>query len=111
MLCNGTFAVIVPVASTDEDWDRLPDLLDSLWMYEPHVEEVVILDDGPPGRTPPSSPETCQITCLPSARKGRGDGWSGGLCAGMIGGLKYLASTSPPSRRWILRMDTDALVI
>lgn len=103
--------MIVPVAGTDEDWARLPDLLESLWTYESTVDEIVILDDGARARPMPSAPATCKLTRLPNARAGRGDGWSGGLCAGMIGGFQYLHSSAPASRRFILRIDTDALVI
>lgn len=106
-----SFGVIVPVAGTDEDWARLPDLLDSLWTYESSLDEVVILDDGSNQRPMPSAPATCKLTRLPNARAGRGDGWSGGLCAGMIGGFQYLHSSAPASRRFVLRIDTDALVI
>jgi len=106
-----TFGVLVPVAATDEDWKRLPDLLDSLFTYESAADEVVILDDGPAGRPMPAAPAGCRLTRLPNARAGQGDGWSGGLCAGMIGGYHYLQSSSPPSRRFVLRIDTDALII
>lgn len=106
-----TFGVIVPVAATDEDWARLPDLLDSLWTYESSVDEVVILDDGLEPRSLPAAPASCRITRLPNVRAGRGDGWSGGLCAGIIGGFQYLHSSTPASRRFVLRIDTDALVI
>jgi hypothetical protein len=105
-----SFGVIVPVAGTDEDWARLPDLLDSLLTYESTVDEVVILDDGAQARPMPFAPANCKLTRLPNARAGRGDGWSGGLCAGIIGGLQYLHSSAPASRRFILRIDTDALV-
>ena len=108
---SSRFGVLVPVAATDEDWKRLPDLLDSLWTYDAAIDEVVVLDDGPEGRPLPRAPTTCKITRVPNLRSGRGDGWSGGLCAGMIGGYQYLHQTAPSSRRFVLRIDTDALVI
>ena len=106
------YAAIVPVAATDEDWNRLPDLVDSLSTYGPSVEEIVVLDDGAGQARPlPAAPGDCKITRLPNIRAGRGDGWSGGLCAGLIEGYRYLHDNPSPSRKFILRIDTDALAI
>ena len=50
-----------------------------------------------------------RVVLLQNPRHGRGDGWSGGLCCGVLTGLKYISDNL--SVRFTLKLDTDALII
>jgi hypothetical protein len=103
----GRFAAIIPVGPSAAERLRLIDLLASLWHYEPNLSRVVIVDDG--GVVDfPAGP--CPIDRVTNPRNGRGNGILGGLCAGMLAGLKHCASFENEID-FVLKIDTDALII
>jgi hypothetical protein len=99
--------VIVPLGPGAEEEERLHQLLASLYTYEPDVGPVVIVDDGPPDRgldLPPG-----RVHVLANPRAGKGVPTLGGLCCATLAGLHHLALSTDV--RFVLRLDTDALVI
>jgi hypothetical protein len=106
-----SFSVLIPVGGGDREMERLNDLFESLFHYEPEVAEIVIVDDVMPARSfsglPVPSP--CRLVVLPNPRSGVGDGWLGGLAAGVIAGNAWLEKNSRCD--FVLKLDTDALVI
>jgi hypothetical protein len=104
----GRFAAVIPVGPSAAERLRLIDLLASLWHHEPNLSRVVVIDDGAAMVDFPAGP--CPIDRVISPREGRGNGILGGLCAGMLAGLKHCASFENEID-FVLKIDTDALVI
>src|SRR5689334_3507393 len=106
------FAVVVLVGPADDEQYRVLDLLRSLSKYEPSVSRVVLVDDSLREREfAQDIGEILKIECIRNPRRGRGGNLTGGLCAGMIAGLKYIASSLQPECEFIVKLDTDALVV
>jgi hypothetical protein len=106
-----SFSVLIPIGKGALELDRLRDLLESLFHYEPEVSEIVIVDDVMPARqfSELTLPPACRLVVLPNPRRGAGDGWLGGLAAAVIEGNNWLQKNS--SCDFVLKLDTDALVI
>jgi hypothetical protein len=106
-----SFSVLIPIGGGSSEIDRLRDLLDSLFHYEPHVSEIVIVDDIMPARkfSELNLAPGCRLVVLPNPRRGTGNGWLGGLAAAVIEGNNWLEKNSRCD--FVLKLDTDALVI
>lgn len=105
-------AVLIPVGPGRAEIDRLADTLDSLFHHEPAVSHVVLVDDAWPARdleTLHAFPDGCRMVSVVNPRKGRGNGWSGGLAVGIQAGLRWIARHADCDI--VLKLDTDALVI
>lgn len=105
-------AVLIPVGPGKAEIDRLADTLASLFHHEPAVSHVVLVDDAWPAReleTLNPCPDGCRMVSVVNPRKGRGDGWSGGLTVGIQAGLRWIALHADCDI--VLKLDTDALVI
>jgi hypothetical protein len=106
------FAVVVPVGSNPKELDRLADTLDSLFHYEPRVSNIVLVDDTPALRHIENRfrvPDGCRIVSVLNPRLGRGNGWLGGLAAGMSAAFHWIATNAECD--FVLKIDTDSLVI
>ena len=107
------FCAIIPFGPGETEIQRVRDLLDSLWTYEPLTPLVTLIDDGGEDRdiaaefTPPPS---CRIVALRNPRNGRGVGATSGLSAGMLFTLAWIERNAPDIC-FIMKLDTDALVI
>jgi hypothetical protein len=106
-----SFGVLIPVGPGPQELERLRGVLESLFHYEPRVAEVVLIDDVSPGRdfSGVAVPEGCRLTVLANPRGGLGNGWSGGLTAGVLAALQWLERNAACD--FVLKLDTDALVI
>ena len=106
-----SFSVLIPIGKGALELARLRDLLESLFHYETDVAEIVLIDDVMPARDFPdlTLPASCRLVVLPYPRRGAGDGWLGGLAAGVIEGNNWLQKNSRCD--FVLKLDTDALVI
>lgn len=107
-----TYGVIVPVGPGREEKDRVSDLLNSLFHYEPHGGRILLVDDDLDG---PRSfnvcvPKDCGLHVIGNPRKDRGDGWTGGLCVAVCSALKWFVEQQE-EYDFYLRLDTDSLVI
>jgi hypothetical protein len=106
------FAVIVPVGPGSDELDRSVDLLDSVLRYESGVAGIVLVKDGCDENTIDLSvPPWVSVVGVTNPRRGRGNPISGGLCAGMIAGLARCLEVFSRSIDFIIKLDTDALVI
>jgi hypothetical protein len=106
------FAVLTPVGPSPIEMERLSNLLESLFSHEPSTSWVVLIDDSCIGRRLDKVfrfPSSCQPIILPNPRRGRGNGWSGGMCVGVLSGLHWIRKNTDIN--FILKLDTDALVI
>jgi hypothetical protein len=106
------FGIIMPIGPGEREIERAGDVLDSLFAYEPGCGWVVLIDDvkiarGLEDRFP--RPRGCKVQVFVDPRRGKGNGWSGGMCVGVAAGVRWLArETDAP---FALRLDTDSLVI
>jgi hypothetical protein len=107
------FGVLIPVGPDKHEISRLHDVLDSLFFFEKdRIGCIVIIDDYPFERSflkNLSIPLHSKIKILKNPRNGKSDGSSGGLCCGIIAGLKWFADNA--SFDFILKLDTDSFVI
>lgn len=107
-----SFCAILPVGPSSADLERLEDLLESLWTFEPGTPLVVIIDDGGHDRKLDAkfpAPPGCRVVSIFNARGTRGIGETSGLAAGMLLALAWIERNAPVS--FIVKLDTDALVI
>jgi len=109
------FGVLVGIGPGEREIDRLADLLDSLFVYEPTTPWVLLVDDGREDRSLAgrfSTPSTCTLTSIfnprPLKRKKR-LGSTGGLTSSILLGLDWIARNKLPL--FVLKIDTDSLVI
>jgi hypothetical protein len=105
-------AVIVLVGPNQKELTGLADLLDSLWTYEPQVSWVVLIDDNQYDRKLSESfgaPASCKLISLVNPRQGKGDGYTGGMCTGVLASLAWIQSHT--ATNFVLKLDTDALII
>lgn len=98
------FVVAIPVGPSEADADRTRDLLDSLRAHEPRARRIVLVDDA---RAPREWPDG--VAAIPNPRAGRGIGTLGGTCTATIAALAWAHENAPGA--WVMRLDTDALVI
>jgi len=104
------FSVIVPVGPTATDLQRLSALLESLRRHErPSDIQLILIDDArrarlKAGHTPGWG--SMEVVRTPVWKSRRPDGYSA-MTAGTICGLR----AASPDARFILKLDTDALVI
>jgi hypothetical protein len=105
------FAVIVPVGPSKVELRRFSDLLESLWTYEPSASLCVVIDSSPEPRDLPLSPQWrgCRFITLNAPYRGQGKALFGRLSAGILLALRTILKEVP--LEFVLRMDTDALVI
>ena len=105
------FAAITFVGPGELERSRLIDLLDSLFYYEPQINNLVIIDDasGHDLLQLVKAPATCKLTVLPNPRNQKGDWWSGGLAVALATSIRWLAQNT--QNDFAVRLDTDALVI
>lgn len=98
------FVVAIPVGPTATDAERARDLIVSLRAHEPRTRRIVLVDDAPEPREWPAA-----VDAIPNPRGGRGIGTLGGTCTATLAALAWAHANVPGA--WVLRLDTDALVI
>jgi hypothetical protein len=104
-----------PFGPEEQELERLHDLLESLWTYESSLIDVVLIDERPEEHQrlrELKAPRSCRIHRLVNpyaSRKSRYPRSRGALCVKTLLGLAWIQRNSPA--RFVLRMDTDALVI
>lgn len=107
-----TWGVVIPVGPGEVEVERLADTLDSVSCYEPHVGAVLLVDDAPTERRPLTEAAgalASKTSIIKNPRPGNVQPWSDGLVIGVGAGLKWFHHL--PAVEWVLKMDTDALVI
>jgi len=107
------FGVLVPVGPGVKEHARVSDLVDSLFFYEPEVSCVLLVDDGKLSEALSKtfvSPPACEVVSISNPRSGRGNGWSGGLCVGVLAGMAWFQKHRT-DLDFVVKLDTDALII
>lgn len=112
-------AVVINVGPSATEVARLADTVASLLHFEPQLEQLVLVDDAPPGAgrdlTGALGPAaaTAPVTVVANPRAGRGDGWAGGLCAGTLAALARVHAGAGTGARvaFVVKLDCDSLVI
>lgn len=107
-----SYAVIVPVGPTQLEIERVSDLLESVWTYEPQANLCVLIDDSPQdrqlgGRVP--RPPNGDIISLVNPRRGLGNPVLGGHCTSILSCLRAIYDHGPVEM--VIRLDSDALII
>lgn len=105
------FTVLIPVGPSGTDLSRLEDVLNSLRRHErPREIQLILVDDAP---APRHLKKVCgagwgslEIIQTPVWKTGRPDPYSA-MTAGTICGLR----AASPHTEFVLKLDTDALVI
>lgn len=106
------FSVLLGVGPGDLEIERTADFLDSLFLHEPTVSTVVLVDDGGHDRQLAErfrAPKGCRIISVVNPRRRTGVGWGGALCTSVILGLKWLHRNADSA--FVLKVDTDSLII
>jgi hypothetical protein len=109
---NSRFAVIVPIGPGTVELRRFHDLLDSLFTYEPGVCFCVAIDSEPSERDVASRGHLgrgSEFITLHAPFQDRGEPLMGQLSASVLLALRTAHQAGP--LEFVLRMDTDALVI
>ena len=106
------FALVVPVGPGDMELSRCHDLLDSLFAYEPAIRLAVLIDSEMGSRA--LVPQRflnggCRFITLNAPFHNQGEALLGRLSAGILTALRAIHQAGP--FEFVLRMDTDALVI
>lgn len=98
------FVVAIPVGPAAAEAARVADLLDALRTHEPRARDVVLVDDAYGRRSWPAG-----VHVVRNPRRGRGIPTLGGTTAATLTALAWAHAERPGA--WVLRLDTDALVL
>jgi hypothetical protein len=108
---NGATLLIL-VGPSEEDLQRLLDLLDSVVCYESEGVDCVLIDDGPDDRTSRLTALVggrLPVTVVRHPRGDRTGPWGGASTAGILSGIAALQDRRDLD--FVLKIDVDALVI
>lgn len=109
------FGVLVGVGPGETEVDRIADLLQSLFAFEPSTPWVLLVDDGYEDRRLTElldAPSTCNLTSIFNPRRLKGRKWLGpfgGLTTSILLAMDWIVINKSPD--FVLKMDTDSLVI
>lgn len=101
------FCVFIPCSPDSIEIERIDDLIEGIYQYEPSCQEVFILNDG---NTRLHELRSCRYQLLTNPRSGHGWGVGGRLVAGQLFAYRAIYEQWP-DLSYILRLDTDAHVI
>ena len=107
-----SWAIVVPCGRTEQEIERVTDVLDGLFHYEPDTRWVVVVDSCDEDRRLADRFDAPAGTTLVSVRNptvGRAKGVWGGLCAGMLLAFRWVARNT--DAEFVVKLDSDALVI
>jgi hypothetical protein len=105
---GGGFAIVVPVGPSAAEAERFRDLIASVEAYEPGACLCVAIDSAPRPRVLLPRPG-CRLVTLARPYDGAGEPLLGRLSAAILLALDVIRKAGPVD--FILRLDTDALVI
>jgi hypothetical protein len=104
---TGTFAVLIPVGPGEAEVDRLQDTVASVRAHESRARLVLIDDSPQPRDLDRVVPDADVVRTALWGDGGRPDAYSA-MVAGSVDGLRAASRLEP---RFVLKLDTDALVI
>lgn len=106
------FSILIPVGPSDVEVTRTREVLDSVFAYEPSVQRVMLLDDGPADRDLSARlavPREWPTEIFRNPRDRRSLGLWGGLAFAMMSALRRINSYGDTD--FVIKIDSDALVI
>jgi hypothetical protein len=101
------FCALIPCGPLPIEIERLDDLINSIYHYEPACKQVYILNDG---NTRLDELHSKRYKLLSNPRRGQGWGVGGGLVIGQLHAYRTIYEQYP-ELSYILRLDTDAHII
>jgi len=109
------FACAIAVGPDPKEIDRTADLIDSLGAFESGPWTLVMVDDAAEDRrlaTQFKIPDDCQAVSVPHPRRDHSIQYTRGkgICAAILEALSWIARSAADAR-FVLKLDTDALVI
>ena len=107
-----SIAVYMPIGPSDDEVARAADVLDSVEAFSESLRWIVLVDDArePRGlerRLACRAP--CELVVLHNPRNGVGNGRTGGMCVSNLLAYGYIHRHTDAV--WVLKLDTDSLVI
>lgn len=102
------FAAFIPCGPGSYEVERVRDTVSALLHYEPRCLQVLIINDGNPGLERGMFPAPCELVDNPRGQ--RGWGWGGGLLFAELWALEKIRRDNPAAE-FVLKLDSDALVI
>jgi hypothetical protein len=114
VLSEPRYAVLIPVGKEPVERDRLDQLLDSLFHFEPRCPAVVIVNDhGDRNKLREillqHLPAGCQWVLLDNCRPERSWPWGGRFTYSLAEGFRWILANA--KTEWVLRIDSDCLII
>ena len=107
-----TWAVVAACGPTDEEIQRVGELLESVFHYEPTTRWVAVIDSGDQDRNLanhfPKPPGTSMVS-IRNPKPGRASGQWGGLCVGVLAAYSWIVRET--DAHFVVKFDSDALVI
>src|SRR5262245_44130884 len=109
------FACAIAVGPDPSEIDRTADLTDSLRAFEPGPWTLVTVDDAESDRSLAQKfriPEQCIAVSVPHPKRDQRVQYKRGkgICAAILAAFSYIARNAIDAR-FVLKLDTDALVI
>ena len=109
---KNSWAVVVACGPGDQEIDRVADVLDSTFCFEPGTRWAVIIDSAEQDRKLAgrfAHPEGTILTAVRNPKSGRADGQWGPLCAGVLGAYEWIVKNT--DAKFVVKYDSDALTI
>ncbi|MDB5294058.1 MAG: hypothetical protein JWO31_41 [Phycisphaerales bacterium] len=107
-----TWAVVLACGPTDAEIERVADVLESVFHYEPGTRWVAVIDSGEEDRNLAArfakSPGTTLVG-IRNPKPGRANGQWGGLCVGVLAAYQWVVRHT--DARFVIKYDSDALTI
>ena len=107
-----TWAVVVACGPTDREIERVADVLESVFHYEPNTRWVAVIDSGEDDRNLSerfAKPAGTTLASIRNPRPGRAKGQWGGLCVGVMAAYSWIVRHT--DARFAVKFDSDALAI
>jgi hypothetical protein len=107
-----TWAVVVACGPGDREIERVADVLESVFHYEPNTRWVAVIDSADEDRNLAerfAKPAGTTLVGVRNPKPGRAPGQWGGLCVGVMSAYAWVIRNT--DARFVVKFDSDALAI
>ena len=107
-----TWAVVVACGPTDREIERVSDVLESIFHYEPNTRWAAVIDSADEDRNLAerfAKPPGTTLVSIRNPKPGRASGQWGGLCVGVMAAYAWIVRNT--DARFVIKYDSDALTI
>ena len=107
-----TWAIVVACGPGDREIERVSDVLESVFHYEPNTRWVAVIDSADEDRNLAerfAKPAGTTLVSIRNPKPGRAPGQWGGLCVGVLAAYAWVARST--DARFVVKFDSDALAI